>query len=183
MLRMNHLADSAAWSVQDMPPDRVPQIGDLFPDLWVDSTDGDMQFHAWARGYYTVLFSHAAAYSDVSESDIVSLARARPEFEGRGARLVGLTLSDPQTERMWIDDLSERAGIEIAFPVISDEEERVHRICDLARDTACVPVGKTIIIGPDLRICAVFAYPAPVPRSVPEILRVIDALRASGSEG
>lgn len=161
---------------------RMLQVGDLFPDIWADSTVGGIEFHDWARGHYTIFFSHAAAYSDVAEADMVGLARMEADFTAHGARLIGLSQSDALTERMWLDGLEERTGVEIAIPVMADEDGRIAEICSI--ETRCLrsrmPKGKTFVIGPNLRILAISACSAAVQRSPQELLRVLTAMRDAG---
>lgn len=159
----------------------TPQVGDLFPDIWADSTEGGIEFHAWARGHYTIFFSHASAYSDVAEADMVALARMAPDFAARGARLIGVAQSDAGTERLWLDELELRSGVEIAIPVMADEDGRIAEICgiDTQGRRPRMPMGKTFVIGPNLRTLAISSFPAGVRRSPRELLRVLDAMRGA----
>jgi len=163
---------------------RMLMVGDVFPDIWADSTVGGIEFHDWARGHYTIFFNHASAYSDVAEADMVALAQAQADFSAHGTRLMGLCQSDSLTERMWLDALEERAGVEIAIPVLSDEDGRIAEICGIDTQTrrSRMPKAKTFVIGPDLRILAVSAYAAAVRRSPQELLRMLAAMRAAGAD-
>ena len=41
----------------------LPQIGDLFPDFAVETTQGTLRFWDWAEGSWVHLFSHPAAFT------------------------------------------------------------------------------------------------------------------------
>ena len=83
-----------------------------------------------------------------------------------------------------LDALEERAGVEIAIPVLSDEDGRIAEICGIDTQTrrSRMPKAKTFVIGPDLRILAVSAYAAAVRRSPQELLRMLAAMRAAGAD-
>ena len=164
---------------------RMLQVGDLFPDVWADSTEGEIELHAWSRGRFTILFSHASAYSDVAEADMVALARMQDDFAALGAQMIGLTQSDALTERMWLDAVGERAGVRIRIPVMADEAGQIAELCgiDVQTRRSWMTKGKTFVLGPDLRILAISAYSASVPRSPHELLRILEAMRATQADG
>ncbi|QFU09976.1 Alkyl hydroperoxide reductase subunit C [Rhodobacteraceae bacterium THAF1] len=128
-----------------------------------------------------MIFGHPSAYATLSERDVITLAGAQPRFGARGCRILGVTQSDPVTERAWIDSLSERHGMDIAFPILSDEDGRIAaafgmstRGSDDGRE-----VATTIILDPELRVRAVLEHPQSVGRGPEEVLRIVDALAAA----
>ena len=52
----------------------LPQIGDIFPDFAVETTQGELRFWDWADGGWTHLFSHPAANTPVCTTEMVSIA-------------------------------------------------------------------------------------------------------------
>jgi len=159
----------------------IPRIGETFPDLWADSTHGELEQHRWASGHYTVFFVHPSAYTPTSEIDVIDMARHQTEFDIRGCRVLGMTQSDPLTERMWIEEISAKHEVEVNFPIISDEDERIAQALGMNQHSAHsdVPICKTFIISPDLRISSIMEFPVVVPRSAMELVRIVDALQAA----
>ena len=88
-----------------IPATPALQIGSLIPDIWADSTHGAIQLHRWAAGFFTMIFGHPSAYSPLSERDVVTLAGAQARFAARNCRVLGISQSDPVTERAWVDAL------------------------------------------------------------------------------
>lgn len=163
--------------------DAVPcvRVTDLFPDLWAESTQGSVELHGWAQGSYSIFFTHPSSYSPTAEVELVDLARHKDDFDALGCKVMGMSQSDPLTERMWIQELSEKHGLAIPFPIISDEDGRIAAICGLREQNEALdrPVAKTFVLGPDLRIRAVQEYIHPVPRSAAELLRIVGLLKSA----
>lgn len=157
------------------------RVGDVFPDLWADGTQGGVELHAWAQGSYTIFFTHPSSYSATAEVELLDLARHKGEFDALDCKLIGMSQSDPLTERMWIEELSEKHGMAIPLPIISDEDGRIAEICGLRDQNEALdrPVAKSFVLGPDMRIRAIQEYIHPVPRSAVELLRIVGLLKAS----
>ncbi|WP_375260580.1 redoxin domain-containing protein [Palleronia sp.] len=157
------------------------RVGDVFPDLWAEGTQGSVALHSWVQGSYTVFFTHPSSYSSTAEIELLDLARHIAEFDALECKLMGMSQSDPLTERMWIEELSEKHGLAIPFPIISDEDGRIAEICGLREQNEALdrPVAKSFILGPDLRIRAIQECIHPVPRSAVELLRIVGILKSS----
>ena len=157
------------------------RVADRFPDLWVGTTQGSIELYCWAENSYTVFFTHPSSYSATAEIELTDLAAHKAAFDALGCKLIGMTQSDYLTERMWIEELSEKHGVDITFPIISDEDGRIASFCGLRKQNEALdrPVAKTFILGPDMRIRAIHEYVHPVPRSAAEILRIVRLLQSS----
>ncbi|WP_158234123.1 redoxin domain-containing protein [Oceaniglobus indicus] len=159
----------------------VPKIGDYFPNFWADSTQGDISFHKWAEGNWTVLFSHPCAFTPVCSSEMAEFAALKDEFRSRDVKVLGLTNSSHEDESRWLEDIERTFDVDIDFPVISDPDHMLSKSCGIYA-TESMPdyrIRKTFIIDPSLRIQMIFEYPVMVGRSTEELLRVIDALKMS----
>jgi peroxiredoxin (alkyl hydroperoxide reductase subunit C) len=159
----------------------LPQIGDLMPDFHAQSTRGPIRFHAWARGGWTILFSHYGAFSPVCTTELASFAACGPDFASRGVRMLGLSGSPVIEQLRWHRDIHEIYGVEVDYPVLADTDGRLARLLGMlhAEQSAPYAMRKTLILGPDLRIRMIQEYPIRVARSTEETLRVLDAIRTS----
>ena len=52
----------------------LPQIGEIFPDFTIATTQGEIRFWDWAPGNWVHLFSHPAAYTPVCTTELASIA-------------------------------------------------------------------------------------------------------------
>ena len=156
-----------------------PQLGDPLPDLTVPTTQGLLNLHDWAEGRWTVLFGHPAPFTSVCTSELAALAAHEEAFAERGASLLGLCAGSVEEQRSWHGDVRELHGVEVGFPIIADEDNALAACLGMIhpRQSRDLPVRKTFVVGPNLRIQLIQEYPLPVGRSVGELLRIIDALQ------
>jgi peroxiredoxin (alkyl hydroperoxide reductase subunit C) len=159
----------------------IPQIGDLVPDFHMQSTQGPIQFHAWARGSWVILFSHYGAFSPVCTTEIASFAACSPDFADRGVKMLGLAGCPVIEQIRWHRDIEDIYGVEVDYPVLADTDGHLAQLFGMihAEQSAHRAIRKTLILGPDLRIRMIQEYPIRVARSTEETLRVLDALRTA----
>ncbi|KAA9009894.1 redoxin domain-containing protein [Histidinibacterium aquaticum] len=158
----------------------IPRIGDFVPNFGAETTYGPVNFHTYAEGAWTVLFTHPAAFTPVCTTELAMLATISADLRRRGAKVMGLSTGTLQAQRDWQADIAQIFGRRIDFPVICDPDGTLVELFGAlhpASDCANAPVRKTVIIDPSLRIRAISEYPAGVGRSSEEIIRMLDALR------
>ncbi|MGC9420768.1 MAG: redoxin domain-containing protein [Rhodovulum sp.] len=161
----------------------VPRIGDIFPDFAAPTTQGPLDFHAWAEGSWTVLFGQPGAFTPVCTTELAGFARAEADFTALGAKLIGLVPDEMDDVTGWIADISQVLGDEVRFPMIADADGTLARSFAMLGpgDSGATPIRKTVLIDPALRIRMILDYPARVGRSTVEMLRLLDAFRAQDS--
>lgn len=162
-----------------------PQIGDLFPDFTVQTTHGELRFFDWAEGSWTVLFSYPAANTPVCTTEMASLAAARTEFGKLNVQALGLTGSTLDEQRGWQADIQRLFGVEVFFPCAEDPDNEISRSFGMLHGKASgqMPIRKTFILDPSLRIRAIQEYPMSIGRNTEETLRIIQALQAQDALG
>jgi alkyl hydroperoxide reductase subunit AhpC len=168
------------------------RIGDPVPDFTATTTHGPIRFHEWIEGRWAILFSHPKDFTPVCTTELGYMARIAPEFERRGCRIIGLS-TDPLTDHVnWMTDIQETQGAAVEYPLISDTNLAVARLYDMipanavagprtAADNATI--RSVIVIGPDKKVKATMAYPMSTGRSFDELLRLLDSLQLTASEG
>ena len=159
----------------------LPRIGDLIPDLSVDSTQGPLRLHDWAKGRWLILFSHPAPFTAVCTTEIAALASLQAEFDARGARLLGVSTGSLDEQRRWHDVVRRLFGFEVTFPMVADEDGLLANLFGMIHEAQSPDrtIRKTFVVGPDLRLRAITEYPMSVGRSTDEALRLLDALQTA----
>lgn len=155
------------------------RIGDMAPDFTARSTTGDVRLSAM-RGRWLVLFSHPADFTPVCTTEFVALARAADEFEKRDCALMALSVDSLFAHFAWLRLIRERFEVEVRFPIIEDPTLVIGRAFGMvaAGDSDSATVRTTFFIDPHGIVRAMTCYPASVGRSVPEMIRTLDALQA-----
>ena len=82
-------------------------IGDTAPDFEADSTEGRIRFHEWIGDDWAVLFSHPRAFTPVCTTELGYMASIKPEFDKRGAKIIGLSVDPLEGASRWAKDIEE----------------------------------------------------------------------------
>jgi peroxiredoxin (alkyl hydroperoxide reductase subunit C) len=60
------------------------------PNFQAKTTHGDLDFHKFLDGRWTVLFSHPADFTPVCTTELGAFAKLKHEFDARGVQMIGL---------------------------------------------------------------------------------------------
>lgn len=155
------------------------RIGDTPPDFEARSTIGPVKLSSY-RGRWLILFSHPADFTPVCTTEFVELSRRAKEFGKRGCELMALSVDSLFSHFAWLRLIKDRFDIEVRFPIVEDPTLVIGRAFGMVAptDSDSSTVRTTFFIDPDGVIRAMNCYPASVGRSIPEMLRTLDALQA-----
>jgi thioredoxin-dependent peroxiredoxin len=159
------------------------RLGEIAPDFTAETTEGPVSFHEWKRDAWTVLFSHPKDFTPVCTTELGAVARLKDEFDRRGVKVIGLSVSALDDHATWSQDIAETQGVALNFPLIADPERRVASLYDMVHPEAAetTTVRAVFVIGPDDRIKLSFTYPPSTGRNFEELLRVIDSLQLTAA--
>jgi alkyl hydroperoxide reductase subunit AhpC len=166
----------------DTQLERIPmavRIGDEAPDFTADTTEGTISFHDWLGSSWGVLFSHPKDFTPVCTTELGYVARIKPEFDKRNAKVIGLSVDSVDDHKKWASDIEETQGTAVNYPMIGDPDRKVADLYDMIHPNASdtFTVRAVFIIGPDKKVKLTLTYPASTGRNFDEILRVIDSLQ------
>jgi thioredoxin-dependent peroxiredoxin len=164
------------------------QIGDVAPDFTAETTQGSIRFHEWLGNSWGVLFSHPKDFTPICTTELGSVARLKPEFDKRNAKVIGLSVDPVDVHLRWSADIEQTQGSAPNYPLIGDTELKVAKAWGmLPASTEGTAQGRTaadnqtvrslFVIGPDKKIKLVIAYPMTTGRNFHEVLRAIDSLQ------
>jgi alkyl hydroperoxide reductase subunit AhpC len=155
------------------------RLGDTAPDFTADTTEGPIHFHEWLGDSWGILFSHPKDYTPVCTTELGAFSKAKPEFDKRNTKLIGLSVDSVESHKGWAADIADTQGTALSFPVIGDEDHHVADLYDMIHPNAndTLTVRSVFIIGPDKKVKLTLTYPASTGRNVDEILRVLDSLQ------
>lgn len=155
------------------------RIGDTAPDFEARSTIGPVRLSHY-RKRWLILFSHPADFTPVCTTEFVELARQADEFEARECALMALSVDSLFSHFAWLRMIRDRFDIEVRFPIVEDPTLVIGRAFGMVapKDSDSATVRTTFFIDPTGLIRAMTCYPANLGRSIPEMLRMLDALQA-----
>lgn len=165
------------------------RINDIAPDFTAESTEGTIRFHDWIGDGYAIIFSHPRDFTPVCTTEFGAVAKLAGEFAKRGTKVIGVSVDSVEEHRRWKADIEAYAGAPATFPIIDDTSLVVAKAYDMLPADAYLPDGRTpahsatvrtvFIVGPDKKIRLTMTYPMSVGRNFAEILRALDAVRAT----
>lgn len=155
------------------------QLGDTAPDFKQESTEGPISFHEWAGDSWVVLFSHPKDFTPVCTTELGEVARLKPEFEKRNAKVIGLSVDPLDDHKAWAGDIQETQGCGLNFPLLADQDRSVAEKYGMIHPKAdnTLTVRSVFIIDPNKKVRLTITYPASTGRNFDEILRVLDSLQ------
>jgi alkyl hydroperoxide reductase subunit AhpC len=164
------------------------QIGDEAPDFEADTTEGHIKFHDWIGDSWAVLFSHPKDFTPVCTTELGYMANAKPEFDRRGVKIIGLSVDALNDHERWARDIEETQGTAPNFPIIGDSDFKVAKLYGMLPSGVSGSAGErtpadnqtvrnVFVIGPDKKIKLILIYPMTTGRNFDEVLRVIDSLQ------
>jgi alkyl hydroperoxide reductase subunit AhpC len=168
------------------------RLGSTAPDFEADTSEGRIRFHEWIGDSWAVLFSHPKDFTPVCTTELGTMAKAKPEFDRRGVKILGLSVDPLDRKEAWADEIEATQGARPNFPVIADADYAVAKLYGmLPAETEGDPLERTpadnqtvrnvFVIGPDKAIKLILVYPMTTGRNFDEILRVIDSLQLTAN--
>ncbi len=151
--------------------DRAPafKAPAVMPDRGVrDLTSDDF------RGRWLVLVFYPRDFTRVCPTEIRELSKRAREFADLGAAVVAVSVDDLETHRRWI---AEVLG-PIAVPLAADPSRENARAWGALLDREGVAARATFVVDPSGVVRHASFYDPGVGRSISELLRVLEALRA-----
>ncbi|MGC1465292.1 MAG: peroxiredoxin [Pseudolabrys sp.] len=163
-------------------------INDTAPDFEAETTEGKIRFHEWLGDSWGVLFSHPKDFTPVCTTELGAMARLKPEFDKRNAKIIGLSVDPVENHKKWAGDIKDVVGVAPNYPMIGDTELKISKAYGmLPASTSGTAEGRTpndnqtvrnvFIIGPDKKIKLILVYPMSTGRNFNEVLRVLDSLQ------
>jgi alkyl hydroperoxide reductase subunit AhpC len=134
------------------------------------------------------LFSHPKDFTPVCTTELGYMAKLKPEFDKRNAKIIGLSVDPVANHEKWAKDIEETQGTAPNYPMIGDPELKIAKLYNmLPADEPGTSEGRTpannatvrsvFIIGPDKKIKLMLTYPMTTGRNFDEILRVLDSMQ------
>src|SRR5512142_759977 len=96
------------------------KIGDTAPDFEAETTEGRIRFHDWIGDSWAILFSHPKDFTPVCTTELGYMARIKPEFDRRGAKIIGLSVDPPEQHEGWVKHIEETQGAAVEYPIVAD---------------------------------------------------------------
>lgn len=159
-------------------------IGDKFPELEVQTTQGKMKLPEAFKGKWFILFSHPADFTPVCTTEFYAFQKRYDEFKALNTELIGLSIDQVFSHIKWLDWIRDNLKEEIKFPVIADDTGKVAAQLGLIHpNKGTTTVRGVFFVDPDGIIRAILYYPQELGRNMDEFIRMIKGFQTADKNG
>lgn len=172
-----------------MEENKIPLLGEKFPEMEVQTTHGKIKLPDHYKGKWFVLFSHPADFTPVCTTEFVAFQLRYDEFKKLNTELIGLSIDQVFSHIKWTEWIRKnikvkRKPVEVKFPIIADDTGRVaYRLGLIHPSKGTNTVRAVFIVDPKGLIRAMLYYPQELGRNMDEILRMVKGLQTSDKYG
>ena len=164
-----------SYETNALPPLR---LGDTPATFTARSTVGPVSLSDY-RGRWLVFFTHPADFTPVCTSEFVAFANCADQFAELDCALLGLSVDSLFSHLAWVRAIQDHFDVAVTFPIIEDPTLEIARTYGMVAPDAAdaATVRSTMILDPNGVLRASMSYPAEVGRSIPEVMRTVQALQ------
>jgi len=157
---------------------RIPLIGEKFPELEVDTTQGRIKLPEQYKGKWFIIFSHPGDFTPVCTTEFVSFAKKYEEFKSLNTELIGLSVDSNISHIEWVNWIEQNLKVEIPFPIIADPMGNVaKRLGMIHAESSTSTVRAVFIVDDRSTVRLIMYYPLELGRNINEIIRSVKALQ------
>ncbi len=154
----------------------MPLLGDEFPSITVNTTEGVLRLPDDYKGKWFVLFSHPADFTPVCTTEFVGFQERIQDFDAMGVKLVGMSVDQVFSHIKWIEWIKEKLNVDITFPIIAGNDTVANRLGMLHPGKGTNTVRAVFIVDPAGKNRLILYYPQEIGRNMDEIVRATRAL-------
>jgi peroxiredoxin (alkyl hydroperoxide reductase subunit C) len=162
---------------------KMPLIGDAFPKMTVQTTQGELTLPNAFSGKWFILFSHPADFTPVCTTEFVAFQKRYPQFKKMNCSLIGLSVDQVFSHMKWEEWIKDNLGVEIQFPIIADTGQVSDTLGLIHPGKGTNTVRAVFVVDPKGIIRAILYYPQELGRNMDEFLRMIRGFQISDKEG
>jgi len=155
----------------------MPLLGDKFPKMTVNTTQGKIELPDNFSGKWFVLFSHPADFTPVCTTEFVAFQKRYQEFKDLNCQLIGLSVDQVFAHIKWEQWIEENLDVEIKFPIIADTGTVAERLGLIHPGKGTNTVRAVFVVDDKGQIRTILYYPQELGRNMDEIVRIVKALK------
>lgn len=166
-------------------PKPIPRIGEKAPDFTAPTTHGELSLSEYGKDKWVIMFSHPADFTPVCTTELSAFAEEKDFFDQHNTKLIGLSIDSIHSHLAWVNNVREKTGVYMDFPIIADLDMSVAEKYGMVHpdEDTTAAVRAVFFIDPNQTIRLIMYYPLNVGRNMEEIKRTLVALQTADKEG
>jgi peroxiredoxin (alkyl hydroperoxide reductase subunit C) len=141
-------------------------------------------FKEETKGKYALIFFYPLDFTFVCPSELIALDHAMAEFKARGVEVIAVSIDSQFTHNAWRNTPVDKGGIgQVQYTMVADVAHNIARAYGVEHPEAGVALRGAFIIDKEGVVRSQIVNDLPLGRSMPEILRIIDALQFTDVHG
>lgn len=158
---------------------RIPLIGEVFPEMVVQTTHGPKTLPGDYAGKWLVLFSHPADFTPVCTTEFVAFQKLYPKFRELNCELLGLSMDQVFSHIKWEEWIKDNLDVQIEFPIIADTGAVATKLGFVhpGKNNDTNTVRAVFVIDPEGKVRTILYYPQELGRNMSEIVRIVKGLQ------
>lgn len=161
---------------------RMPLIGDKFPQVEVQTTLGKFTLPNDFAGKWFILFSHPADFTPVCTTEFVAFQKRYDEFKKLNCELIGLSIDQVFSHIKWVEWIKNTLNVSVEFPIIADSGELAASLGLIHPNKGKNTVRAVFFVDSNGIIRAIVYYPQELGRNFDEFLRMLKGLQTSDEQ-
>jgi len=161
---------------------KMPLIGDKFPEIEVQTTQGKLKLPDVFKGKWFILFSHPADFTPVCTTEFVAFQKRYNKFKKFGCELIGLSVDQVFSHIKWEQWIKENLKTKIEYPIIADTGKVANTLGLIHPNKGTNTVRAVFFVDPKSTIRAILYYPQELGRNMDEFVRMIEAFQIADKE-
>ena len=162
---------------------QMPLLGDSFPRMEVQTTQGPVSLPGAYAGKWFLLFSHPADFTPVCTTEFVAFQKRYWKFKDLNTELIGLSVDQVFSHIKWIDWIKDNLNVDIKFPIITGTEAIAAKLGLIHPGKGTNMVRAVFIVDPKGIVRAIMYYPQELGRNMDEFLRMIKGFQIADRDG
>jgi peroxiredoxin 2/4 len=156
-------------------------VGKQAPNFTAKAVQGQQVIDKFSlealRGKYVVLFFYPLDFTFVCPTELHAFQEHLAAFEERNCQVVGCSIDSEFSHMAWLRTSKEKGGIEgVTYPILADLKKEIARDYDVLKEDEGIAYRGLFLIDQQGQVRHQIVNDLPLGRSVPEALRLLDAL-------
>lgn len=157
----------------------MPLLGDIFPEMKVQTTRGVIELPKHYQGKWFVLFSHPADFTPVCTTEFIAFQQRYSKFRALNCELLGMSVDQVFSHIKWEEWIKDNMNVEIEFPIIADTGKVAETLGLIHPGKGTNTVRAVFIVDEKGKFRIILYYPQELGRNIDEILRALEAMQVS----